>query len=1028
MRGAQRRLKRGHRLNGAGPNVFSIPPGKRFLATLVNALLNGRLIAGFPDPADPLSLARATLLLPTRRACRAVLDCFLDIGGPALLLPRIRAIGDEEENAVDLSAAIDDSAVDLPPAIPGLLRRTTLTRFILAWGNAAGEAKGTRRLTAGDAAFLAGELARLMDLLSTQGVPWDNLDAILPQELQEHWQVTHDFLQVARQGWPRFLAAHGSIDPAQRRRLVMEAELARLGNAPDQPVIAAGSTGSIPTTAELLAAISRLPRGALVLPGYDRHLSAQLWANIAGTSSGQSVASHPQSSLHALVTRCHLPPDGAVVHLDQDLDNALSAREALFSRVMWPAEATGQWNLSPPAPEVISLALGSVGLIEAASEEEEGLAIALAMRHGLETPGAHIALITPNRALARRVTAELQRFDLTVDDTAGTPLSETTPGVLARLVAETAAQDFAALPLLALLKHPMVRLGLAREKLLHAVSLLEQAALRGLRPQTGIAGLRAALALCNSGKENVRLTPGDITLTLDLVERLEMFLQPLATCLTSREAMAMIDVADMHRAALAHLIDGTAEDAGEGVLWTFFDELADAAESGLVIDPREYAGAVETLMQDQPARAINEGHSRLRIYGLLEARLLPADLVILGGLNEGIWPATARTDAWLSRGMRLAMSLPAPEQRIGLAAHDFTQALGARDVILTRALKAGTAPSVPSRWLQRLAAVIGESPYQVLREKGQTFLDLAGMIDAGHGEPRPCPQPEPRPPLAVRPRALLVTEIETLIRDPYAIYARHVLKLRALEDLDKTIDARERGTLIHACLERVQEGLAHGERDRATLLAMAEREFAAESAWPQVRAFWWPRFLRIFDWFLIFDERRRMTGAQVEIEASGRITWPAPAGVFTLRGRADRLEIGPSSTKLIDFKTGAVPTGRDIKDGFAPQLTLEAAMLQNGAFAATAGQGAPVDELLYVKLSGGDPPAEEDVVKAEKGDSLADMIDAAWTGLHQLIAAFDKADAPYRALGHAAKAPRYNDYLHLARVREWGVAAEGGEE
>ena len=1015
-------------MNGAAPNVFSIPPGKPFLATLVNALLAGRLITGFPDPADPLSLARATLLLPTRRACRAVLDCFLDIGGPALLLPRIRAIGDEEDNAAGLSAAIDDGAVDVPPAIPGLLRRTTLMRFILAWGNAAGEERRPRRMTASDATFLAGELARLMDLLSTQGVPWDNLDAILPQELQEHWQVTHDFLQVARQGWPRFLAAHGSIDPAQRRRLVMEAELARLGRSPDQPVIAAGSTGSIPTTAELLAAISRLPRGALVLPGYDRHLSAELWANIAGAGSGQIVASHPQSSLHALVTRCHLPPDGAVVHLDHGLDEAMAAREALFSRVMWPAEATGQWRIARPAPDEISLALSGVGLIEAASEEEEGLAIALAMRQGLEAPGAHIALITPNRALARRVTAELQRFELTVDDTAGTPLSETTPGVLARLVAETAAQDFAALPLLALLKHPLARFGLTREHLLRAVSVLEKAALRGLRPRGGISGLRAALTATGRDKRNARATADELALALDLVERIEANLQPLATCLASAEAMAMIEVADVHRAAIATLIDGSAEDAGEGVLWTFFDELADAGESGLVIAPREYAGAIEALMREQPTRATHEGHSRLRIYGLLEARLLPADRVILGGLNEGIWPATARTDAWLSRGMRLAMSLPAPEQRIGLSAHDFTQALGAREVIFTRALKAGTAPSVPSRWLQRLAAVIGEHSYQGLREKGRTFLDIAGVIDAGNGEVHPCPQPEPRPPLAARPRALSVTEIETLIRDPYAIYAKHVLKLHRLDDLCETIDARERGTLIHACLERVQEGLARGERDRAALLAMAEREFASENAWPQVRAFWWPRFLRIFDWFLLFDERRRIAGTQVVIEASGRITWPAPAGLFTLRGRADRLEIGVSGTKLIDFKTGGVPTGRDIRDGFAPQLTLEAAMLQRGAFAASDSPGMPVDELLYVQLSGGDPPAREDAVKPEPGDHLASLIDAAWAGLHHLVAAFDEADAPYRALGHAAKAAHYNDYLHLARVREWGVTAEAGEE
>lgn len=1011
-------------------SLFSIPPGMPFLDTLVGNLLAGKLISGFPDPHDPLSLARATLLLPTRRACRAVLDSFVAHGGQAILLPRIRAIGDEDD---ETNAAIDEAGlIDLPEAVPALLRRTTLMRLILAWDRERGLSASSPfpPMQPRDAAFLAGELARLMDLIATQAVPWDRLDALLPADLQEHWQITHDFLQLARRDWPDFLARHHFVDPAERRRLAMEAELARLSGAPDRPVIAAGSTGSIPTTAQLLATIARLPLGAVVLPGLDRQLSQTIWEEIKGSENGSpAVASHPQATLIQLITMMRMSPED-VVHLADGEPPELARREALISRVMWPAKATADWNLHRPSAIVVQHALEGVSLVEAANEEEEGLAIALLMRETLEGDHQNAALVTPDRALARRVAAELQRFGLVVDDTAGTPLSDTALGLFARLSVDVVHTGFAAIPLLALLKHPATRLGLSERDIGAGVSALERAALRGLSPKPGIAGLRQALSTSRRSQARLDLDDEALARAGTVLNQVEAALGPLVEQFAQPQPQPFVRLVEAHRNALLVLLAGKeSESADESALWQFLDELADTHDSALILDPHAYSAAIDSLMRDQPVRRAVVGEPRLKIYGLLEARLVRPDRLILASLNEGLWPAAARTDPWLSRGMRAGIALPAPEQRIGLAAHDFTQGLGASEVVLTRAKKIGTAPSVPSRWLQRLAAVIGEEQMATMRQRGARVLRLARLIDEPKTMGIACVRPEPRPPVALRPRDLSVTEIETLIRDPYSIYAKHVLKLRPYEEIGQAIEARERGTLFHACLEAVAHAIANDPlADRASLLKSAEIEFETLSALPQVRSFWWPRFVRVFDWFLNFDGGRRAKALTILVEASGRLSFDAPAGLFTLRGKADRIEVYENGLSIIDFKTGAIPKVKEVQRGFAPQLTLEAAMIRRHGFEQLNGLGRQADELMYIKLTGGEPPAMIERRKAEKDQTLSALSDETWDGLRRMIARFDQAETPYASLAAGENKPRFNDYAHLARVKEWGIAGEEGEE
>ena len=275
----------------ANPRVFTIPASAPFVPTLIRALIDGTLVPGFPAGRDPLALAGATLYLPTRRACRLARDLFLDVTGTsAAILPRIVAIGDVDEDEIAFAqaatGALAADALDLPTALGGLERRMLLAQLVLKWaGSLAPDKKDEAPLVASNPASalaLADDLARLMDDMTTRGVSWDRLDELVPEALDRYWQLTLEFLKIAREAWPNILAERGAIEPAARRDALIKAEAARLAAHKDGPVIAAGSTGSMPATAELIATIARLPHGAVVLPGLDTDLDAESWDLIAG--------------------------------------------------------------------------------------------------------------------------------------------------------------------------------------------------------------------------------------------------------------------------------------------------------------------------------------------------------------------------------------------------------------------------------------------------------------------------------------------------------------------------------------------------------------------------------------------------------------------------------------------------------------------------------------------------------------------------------------------------------------------------
>jgi ATP-dependent helicase/nuclease subunit B len=1010
------------------PRVFNIPASAPFLPTLIRALMDDRLGLGFkPGGGDPMALASATIYLPTRRACRLAQKIFLDVlDRDAAILPRIVPIGDIDDDDIDFAEiAAGGSAFDLPDAFEGLERKMLLAELILKWAATPEMHGGGVSLVANSPASalaLAGDLARLMDDMVTRQVPWQRLDELVPDEHDEFWQKTLRFLQIAREQWPLLLQEVGKIEPAERRNRLIAAEAARLEKTSGL-VIAAGSTGSIPATATLLATIAKLAHGAVVLPGLDTDLDAPTWAMIGKDGEAEAAHGHPQFAMQALLERIGIAREEVAALASP----AAHGRERIASEALRPAAATELWQQRLAEADFAAhadTALNHVAVIEAGNAEEEALAIAVALREAVEQPGKTAALVTPDRTLARRVLAALKRWNVPVDDSGGDALPDTPAGVFARLAAEAAIGGLPPVTLLALLKHPLCRFDG------RAVAALERAVLRGPRPKRGTAGLAHALqtfrgelakyrrkeaSSLHRSDPRVRIAERELEAAARLVHELETALAPLEGLSNTPQSFSAI--ARQHAAVIQNLGVMTEE------LAKAFEEI-DGAGS-LAIKPADYPELFHAAIADQKVRR-PEADVRVRIYGPLEARLQSVDRLVLGGLVEGVWPPQPRADPWLSRPMRHQLGLDLPERRIGLSAHDFVQALGAPEVVLSRAAKQGGTPTVASRFVQRLAAVAGEPRWQAALKRGARFTTLARRLDDPAGQERPAPRPEPRPPFEARPRQLSVTEIEHWLRDPYTIYAKHVLDLAPLDAIDTPPGAADRGTVIHDSIGEFAKTYPDKLPDDAVrvMTEIGTRHFAPLADFPEARAFWWPRFLRIAEWFARFETMRRLKLSRFDAEIGGSIAIPFGSEQFKLTVRADRIEcLADGRYAILDYKTGAPPTEPQVRTGLAPQLTLEAAILRGGGFD-TIPSGGSVAELVYVRLRGGADAGEELPVRFKEGtpDQHADH---ALARLAAVAARFADPAEPYRSLVHPMWATQYGTYDHLARVQEWSLT--GGE-
>jgi len=1048
--------------------VFNVPPSAPFLHTVISALVDGRLVAGFDARANPERLADATLYLPTRRAGRMAREVFLDVlQTDAVVLPRIVALGSVDEDELEFS---DDGQLGgpevsvLPPKLDDLERRLTLARLVAAWAKL--QPASLVVSSPASTLSLASDLARLMDDMVTRGVGWDALDGIVPDELDIYWQHTLKFLKIAKEAWPAYLAQIERIEPAARRDMLIAAEAKRLAASQKGPVIAAGSTGSMPATAKFLQAIAQLPQGAVVLPGLDTDLDDAAWESIGGVvNAGGIIAtpaawSHPQFALHGLLARFGIKRRD-VEPLAMPMAHG---REILASEAMRPATSSEKWH-TQLADKAIAQRIASgtdgLALIEAANPEMEALAIAVAMREAREQ-NLTAALVTPDRALARRVMASLGRWNLAFDDSGGDSLMDTSAGIFARLAAQTVAEELAPPFLLALLKHPLFRLGQAQGTFANAIGDLELALLRGTRPAAGSEGLardfarfRTELAKLRR-KEPSAIHRSEPRAQLDEVslDAVQALIADLAAAFRPLEDLRpgkphdLIDYAARHYDVLKRLSAddrGIAafEDSDGSALSKAFDDLFQAcgvsaddtpAPSGLTLAPRDYPDVFQTAFGDRIVRR-PQSVASLRIYGPLEARLTECDRVILGGLVEGVWPPAPRVDPWLSRPMRHQLGLDLPERRIGLSAHDFAQLLGTSDIVLSRAAKVGGAPAVASRFLHRMEAVAGKDRWARVKDKGDTYVRYANELDRPDSV-TPMLRPEPRPDVALRPLNMSVTEIEDWLRDPYTIYAKRILKLTPLDAVDMPLTAADRGSAIH---EALGEFTARFATELPDDIARALREigsahFAPLMERPEARALWWPRFLRIADWFAGWEARRRTNVIRVDAEIRGEIPIRLGNGrTFKLSARADRIEHRTGNTyAILDYKTGQPPSAKQVRLGLSPQLTLEAAILRRGGFD-NIPASASVGELVYVRLSGNNPPGKATVLelKVNKSDPPQppdDAADEALQKLEGLIRQFENQDTPYRSVILPMWENRYGNYDNLARIKEWSAGGMGEDE
>jgi len=1018
------------------PRVFTIPASAPFLPTLIGALQRGELIEGFPNSADPLALANATLFLPTRRACALARDAFLGaLKTDAAVLPRIVPLGDIDEDELAFAeAATGESALSVPDATEPLERRLLLAQLILSWialpGMRTESGQPLVANTPASALALADALARLMDDMTTRQVAWSELDGLVPPEHDEYWQKTLAFLRIAREYWPAELAARNKIDPAARRDLLIEAERKRL-ETHGGPVIAAGSTGSMPATASLLATIAKLPHGAVVLPGLDTDLDDASWELIGEIKAGDRIVQapsfgHPQLAMHGLLRRIGIVRDDAVALVSS------GAREKLTSEALRPPDATEHWaaQLDVATREA---ALAGIAVIEAANAEDEALAIAVALRETVHRNNT-AALVTPDRALARRVAAALLRWNIEADDSGGDRLPDTEAGVFARLVTQAALDGLEPVRLLALLKHARFRLGAHVGAHNRAIATLELAVLRGPRPRAGTQGLAHALATFRATKNALHgsdprklISESDLDAATALVERLREALAPLEE-IKGTQSFAAIAV--LHADALRTLSDDGADGElafanEDGVELARAFEAIGEQRTDFRITPRDYGDLFETAISDRVCRRAGRPGARVRILGTIEARLIHVNRVVLGGLVEGVWPPETRGDAWLSRPMRLELGLDLPERRIGLSAHDFAQLLGMPEVFLTRASKIAGAPTVASRFVQRLAAVAGGA-WKDARARGEQYLRWARDLDQAESV-KPVARPRPRPTLDARPKQLSVTEIEHWLRDPYTIYARHILKLRPLDAVDTPPGARDRGTVIHGAIgdftERYAEKLPPDPL--GALIELGEKRFAPLRDYPEARAFWWPRFLRIARWFIAWEARRRANAREMHAEVKGELKIAIDKWIFKLTTRADRIEqLADGSFAILDYKTGSTPTEPQVRSGLSPQLTLEGAILRGGGFkGVTPGS---VSEFGYVSLRGRDPAGEEKKIIFKEG-TPDEQVEKAFARLTEVVTKFANVDEPYRSLVSPMWKARYGDYDHLARVAEWSAGGEDEE-
>ncbi len=968
------------------PRLFGIAPGVDFPKALI-AGLRARL-HGQP----PQMMAQVDLIVNTRRMARRLRDLF--DAGPPCLLPRIRLL-------TDLDTLVP--GVTVPPAVPPLRRRLELVELVSTLLTADPDLAPRASLYA-----LSDSLATLIDEMQGEGVSASTIAELDVTDQSGHWERAQRFLGIA-QGYLDQMDS--APDAEARQRQLVQKIAARWEDQPAQnPVIVAGSTGSRGTTSLLMQAVAKLPQGALVLPGFDFAMSPGSWDMLNTKTPPED---HPQYRFFDLMQKLDvIPPipDWAGIPAPSP------ARNTLISLSLRPAPITDTWLEEGPKLTQIAEATQGLTLIEAPTPRIEALSIAMRLRKAVEE-GQTAALITPDRMLTRQVTAALDRWNILPDDSAGTPLQLSPPGRFLRHVAGCFLRRLDAEALLILLKHPLTHSGGARNAHQLNTQRFEMQVRRHGLPFPDATGIRRVGALAADSLtqdadkqaflawlEWVATTFDDLWTGQD---------QPLADWIEAHLSLA-------ERIAAGSLVTEPSE------LWRkkagrkaqeVMETLRTHADAGGMMSAADYVDLAGALLSAEEVRDRDAPHPNVMIWGTLEARVQGADLVIMGGLNDSTWPEAPPPDPWLNRQMRLKAGMLLPERRIGLSAHDYQQAIAAPEVWLTRAIRSDEAETVPSRWLNRLDNLLtglpderGQAALLAMRDRGAYWIRQVEAIET-FARVEPAPRPSPRPPVTARPHALSVTEIKTLIRDPYAIYAKHSLRLRPIDPLVQTADARERGTVMHRIMERFIKSVS-ADQNRLTrehLLAVTREVLEQDVPWPTARVMWQARIARIADWFIAQERARQSIAKPMLFEEAAKGTHRFDDLGFTLTGYADRLDRTEFGDILIyDYKTGTPPTPAQ-QEHFDKQLLLEAAMVEEGGFEAVG--PATVAHAVFIGLGSNPKEVPAPIDKEPPADVMA--------GLHHLVSTYLSETQGFTSRRLIETDAFPGDYDQLARFGEW---------
>jgi ATP-dependent helicase/nuclease subunit B len=983
--------------------IHHIPAGHDFASTLVRGFM-----ARVSSPED---MTDSLLLLPNRRLAQSVQMTFLRYSeGKALVLPRMLPIGDIEEDAIELAEAGWDSG-DLPPVIAPLERQLHLARQLH---------RVSPDIAMADALALARALAEFLDSAQANGCDFSCLADLADGDHAAHWQKILTLLDLLGQWWPEQLKVLGKSDPVIWRDAAIHARAEVWQKSPPRGVVViAGSTGSVAATRDLMKAVIGLERGHVVLPGIDTAMINEDWQALDATDDPTAIC-HPQYQLFRLLTELGLDRDMLRPWSDIDDTETETPRLSMLREAMRPAGQTGRWQTIPDRDAISATSLEGFRRIDCHDGREEAEVIALAMREILETPKKTAALVTADRVLAKNVSATLARWDITVADSAGTKLVDTSAGQFIRLIADAWTDGFRPIKLLGLLQHRLATAGMSRSQFRKLVRKLDRRLMRGRTPYDTLSSL-VTLAKKEGQKD----------LMVMLVDHLLPAFAPLEDLGLSHR-ISLADLANM-LGEVAENLAATPENpiamwqGQDGMrVARFLEQLAGHGKE-VFLSAAECPAVLTVLLSGEVIYPDRVGHPRLAILGLVEARMQHADLIILGGMNEGTAPPRTPPDPWMSNAMRESFGLPPANWRVGLSAHDAFMVMSAKDVLITRAMRVDGAPTEISRWLRRIEAVVGVARLTWPQET--RYRQLARLTKEVKGNVTPVAPPAPRLQVKSRPRDYSATGLDTLLRDPYAIYAQKVLRLYALDGLEESPSAADRGTAVHAALRDLIKDYPSGRLPETALdklIAYGESAFADFSTDPWVRAFWWPRFETLAHRFIAEENLRRGEISTSFAEVEGEMEIEGLTGPFTLRARADRIDLLSSGgIRVIDYKTGRIPSKAAVTESRALQLRVEAVLAAQGGFGEIDAEQ-QITTLEYWKVGGRETAPMEPVnvtPDTSRGYAAGDV-----TPLINLFNKYDHDEAEWRSEITDHPLNRYSDYHHLARVDEWRVQMQGDDE